>query len=210
MIVINKTMADSKFCWSEETYRLDELERSVGLPQLIQVTEGIDTGNDIDSFSAEDVLMIDQCVLLQKVAAHFAKQKMVEVSDSGNEYAILNEEILISLNYKGKLKVMNPLRRYNNVRELARDFPRYATILSAMRVPMEKGGMLDITPDSKVELDRVIPGHKGECDTLVINPAVGGRKLVAMPFDMRGSFRSCPDDNEYTLKEVVDRCVHLQ
>ena len=202
-------MADSKFCWSEETYRLDELERSVELPQLIQVTEGIDTGNDIDSFSAEDVLMIDQCVLLQKVAAHFA-EKTVEVVDSGDEYAVLNEEILIPLNYKGKLKVINPLRRYDNVRELAGDFPSYATVLAAMRVPMENGRMLDITPDSKVELDRVIPGHKGECDRLVISPAVGGRKRVAMPFDMRGRFRSCPDDNEYTLKEVVDKCVYLR
>ena len=202
-------MSDSKFCWSEETYRLDELERSVGFPQLIQVTEGMDTGNDIDSFSAEDVLMIDQCVLLQKVAAQFAKQ-MVEVADSGNEYAILNEEILIPLNYKGKLKVMNPIRRYYNVRQLAKEFPRYATVLEAMRVPSENGGMLGITSDSKVELDRVIPGHKGECDRLVISTALGGRKQVAMPFDMPGKFRSCPDDNEYTLKEVVDRYVYLQ
>ena len=197
-------MADSnQCCWSDVTYRLDELERSVGFPQLIQVTEGIDTGNDIDSFSAEDVLMIDQCVILQKVAAHFAMEKTIEVADSGSEYAILNEEILIPLNYSGKLKVTSRLRSYSNVRELAIDFPKYATVLTAMRVPQETGGMLDITPDSKVELDRVIPGR--ECDTLVISTEVGGRKQVALPFDMRGRFRSCPDDNEYTLKEVIDR-----
>lgn len=196
-------MADSKCCWSDVTYRLDELDRCVGFPQLIQVTEGIDTGNDIDSFSAEDVLMIDQCVILQKVAAHFATEKTVEVTDSGSEYAILKDEILIPLNYKGKLKVMGRLRSYNNVRELALDFPKYATALTAMRVPQDTGGMLEIAPDSKVELDRVIPGR--ECDKLVISTELGGRKQVAVPFDTRGRFRACPDDNEYTLKEVIDR-----
>ena len=198
-------MAESNCCWSDITYRLDELDRSVGLPQLIQVTEGIDTGSDIDSFSAEDVLMIDQCVTLQKVAAQFAAERNVEITDSGSEYAILKEEILVPLNYKGKLKVICPRRLYNNVRELAIDFPKYATVLSAMRVPQDTGGVLDIEPDSRVELDRIIPGHRNECDKLVISTKAGGHKQVALPFDMRGSFRSCPDDTKYTLKEVIER-----
>lgn len=199
-------MAGSDFHWSEETYRLDEIGRRVDLPQLVQLTEGIDTGSDVESFSAEDIMMIDQCVTLQKVAAQFA-EKLVEVDKQGSEYAILKEEILIPLNYKGELKVVNPIRRYYGVRDLARDFPRYATVLEKMQVPTETGGVLDIVPGTTVELDRVIPGRKNECDKLVISTASGGRKQVAVPLDMKGRFRSCPDENAYTLKEVIDRYV---
>lgn len=201
-------MADPNLGWSEETYRLDEVAKHFKLPQLIQVTEGIDTGNEVDSFSAEDVLMIDQCVTLQKVAAQFA-EKLVEVAQGGSEYAILKEEILIPLNYKGKLKVMNEIKRYHSVWDLAREFPRYATVLQALSVPTESGGVLDIAAGTKIELDRVIPGHRTgqtkEPDRLVISTESGGRKQVAMPFDLKARFRSVRDENEYTLKETVDR-----
>lgn len=196
-------MADFSKDWTEETYRLDEVARKFELPQVIQVTEGIDTGNDIDSFSAEDILMIDQSVVLQKVAAQFA-EKVIELAPGGSEYAILKEEILIPLNYKGKLKVLNETRKYHGVADLARDFPRYATVLEAVSVPTESGGTLNIAAGTTIELDRVIPSHKGP-DRLVISTEPGGRKQVAMPFDMKARFRSVRDENEYTLKETIDR-----
>lgn len=201
-------MADLETGWSEATYRLDEIARNFDLPQLIQVTEGIDTGNEVDSFSAEDILMIDQSVTLQKVAAQFA-EKLVEVAEGGSEYAILKEEILIPMNYKGKLNVINQIKRFNSVSALARDFPRYARVLQALSIPTEKGGALDIAAGTKIELDRVIPGHKigqkQEQDKLVVSTESGGRKQVAMPFDMKARFRTVPDESEYTLKEVIDR-----
>lgn len=200
-------MADSSFQWSDETFRLDELGRKVDLPKIIQLMEGIDTGNDVDSFSAEDIITIDQCVTLQKVAAQFA-EKLAHVNQQDSGHAILNEEILIPLNYNGKLRVINPIRTYYRVQDLAREFPRYATVLEPLPVSMENGPALNIAPGTSLELNRVIPGRRNECDRLVINTAMGGREQMTIPLDMNLKFRSCPDENVYTLKEVIDRYVH--
>ena len=199
-------MAESKLDWSEETYRLDEIASKFSLPQLIQLTEGVHTDSEVDSFSAEDILTIDRCVTLQKVSAQFAEKVIKETSNDG-EYAILKEEILIPLNYKGKLKVINEIKRHDSVRELAKDFPRFAKILEALSVVTEEG-VVNIAANSIIELDRVFPAQKtGKKlpDRLVVSTAHGGRRQVALPFDKRCRFRSVQDQTEYTMKEMIDR-----
>ena len=202
-------MAEADFKWSESTYRLDEIAyKQFQLPQLIQLTEGIHTDNEVDSFSAEDILTIDRCVTLQKVAAQFAGN----YTEMGSgDYEILKEEILIPLNYKGKLKVVNEPNIYHNVRDLARDFPRFAKVLEMLSVETEHG-LKKIAAGSVIELDRVLPGGQKTGNVtvpyrLVVSTESGGRGQVALPFEKRCRFRSTQDSNEYTLRELVDRLV---
>ena len=202
-------MAEADFKWSESTYRLDEIAyKQFELPLLIQLTEGIHTDNEVDSFSAEDILTIDRCVTLQKVAAQFAGN-CTEMGSDGVDYEILKEEILIPLNYKGKLKVVNEPNIYHNVRDLARDFPRFAKVLEILSVNTEHG-LKKIAAGSVIELDRVLPGGQktGNVtvpDRLVVSTESGGRGQMALPFDKRCRFRSIEDSNEYTLRELVER-----
>lgn len=186
--------------WSEETYRLDEVGHKCSLPQVIQVTEGIYTSNEVDSFSAGDILKIDQCVQLQKVVAQVAKTP-VKPTGRDSEYDFLKEVILIPLNYKGKLKVIIEKKKYNTVRELATDLPQYAEFLQALTVSVEDGKCLNIAAGTKVELDRVRLGP----DRLIMRTTDGGRRQVEVLLSKRCQFRSTQDETEYTLTEMIER-----
>ena len=146
-------MAQSQSNWSKETYRFDEIAGKFKLPLLVQVSEGFYRGNEVDSFSAGDIIMFEQFVTLQKVAAVFARP----LPQTERGCAVPEEEILIPLNYNGKLRVEHEIKAYECVQELAKDFPRYATVLETIAVPVSGGVVMDIEAGTDVELDRVIP-----------------------------------------------------
>ena len=198
-------MAQSPSYWSEETYRFDEIARKFEFPLLVQVSEGFYRENEVDSFSAGDIIMFDQFVTLQKVAASFARL-LPTADDMEHEYAVHKEEILIPLNYKGKLKVENEIKVYEGIREIAKEFPRYAVLLETIAAPVSGGVVLNLDAGTVVELDRVIPPQKhGNADCLVINTNIKGHKQVGLNLDKRCKLRSMPDTNEYTLREAVHR-----
>ena len=190
--IIVTVMAQSQSNWSKETYRFDEIAGKFKLPLLVQVSEGFYRGTEEDSFSAGDITMFEQFVTLQKVAAVFARPPPKLVRG----YAVPKEEILIPLNYKGKLRVEHEIKAYECVQELAKDFPRYATVLETIAVPVSGGGVMDIEAGTVVELDRIIPPR------LVINTST---EQVGLNLEERYKFRSKRDSNVYTLREAVNR-----
>lgn len=197
-------MAESFTKWSQETYRLDEIPDKFEFPLLVQVSEGFYGENQVDTFSAGDVIMFDQCVELQKVAARFAVE-VRKTCDSGDDYDILKDEILIPLHYKGLLKVKNEIKTYESVRDLTADMPRYVKILETLSVATDDGEELKFSTGTILELDRVLPKQqKCKTDRLVVN-IKGESSQVALPLDKTGKFKTVSDGNEYTLKDAVDR-----
>lgn len=193
--------------WSTETYRLDELESRFKVPCVIHVNEGYYSDTEAEGFSQGDIIGIDRKMTLHKVAAHFAApEKGLRQYNAASEYVELTEEILVPLNYKGKLKVLTPSKKYTRVIDLALDAPRYATVLKNLKVTTEAKTSIEIAAGTKIELDRTIPGLRGEPERLVVEFEHLGKKTCAgVPVSANNLFRSEPDHNEYTIKEAIDR-----
>lgn len=195
--------------WSLQAYRLDEIERNFELPCVVRVNEGYYSETDAEGFSQGDIMSIDSQMLLHKVAANFATdEKSSELFDP--DYVELENEILVPLNYKGKLKVLRDIKNYENFRELANDLPRYAKARQNLGVTTEQKTKVTIQAGTIIELDRIIPvsmaGASKDPDKLVIKFEHSGRPLeVGVPVSAKGKFRTEPDDNEYTIKEAIDR-----
>ena len=201
-------MSESNSLWTSETYTFDEIAHKFKFPLLVQVSEGFYTEEDEDaySFSAGDMIMFDQFVTLQKVAAAFVGKGKATSGKNFNE--LLADEILLPLNYKGKLKVQSKIKEYERVQELAKDFPRFATVLETLELPVKGFESVTLIAGTQIELDRIItlPSKKaGLSRLLVINTDITGHKQVAVSLDTVGKFRSLPDGLEYTLREAVDR-----
>lgn len=196
--------------WTLETYRLDEITRKFDLPCVVCVTEGIYSETDTEGFSQGDIISIDSEMVLHKVAANFAFMDTNKQLPDPTYVDLTEKEILVPLNYKGKLKVLRDVLNFNSVRELAIEFPRYAKLRENMKVTTEDHVPVTIQAGTVIELDRIIPGHVTgsgkEPDKLVIQfQHRTGDLVVAVSFDAKGKFRTEPDENEYTIKEAINR-----
>lgn len=193
--------------WSTETYRLDELESRFKIPCVIHVNEGFYSETEAEGFSQGDIIGIDRKMTLHKVAANFATpESNLRPQNTEKDYVDLAEEILVPLNYKGKLKVLTPIKKYTNVRSLAYDAPRYATVLRNITVLVENKTPLELQAGTLIELDRVLPGKNSQLERLVVEfKHQGKRTFASMAIFGEGYFRSEKDGNEYTLKEAIDR-----
>lgn len=196
--------------WTLEKYRLDEVAGKFDLPCVIHVNEGYYSETDAEGFSQGDIMSIDSKMVLHKVAANFA----FEYSSTGNSEPdniyLKEKEILVPLNYKGKLKVLQRPNHFDSVRELACAFPRYSKVGRNFKVKTEDDVTVTIQAGAIVELDRIIPGSSGglnrEPDKLVLQfEHVGKRLVVAVPLNVPGKFTTELDNNEYTMKEAIDR-----
>lgn len=195
--------------WTLETYRLDELERKFTFPCVVCVNEGYYSETDAEGFSQGDIMSIDSKIILHKVAANFTFEEKQSRCDDPN-YVEIENEILVPLNYKGKLKVIRHIKNYENVRELANEFPKYAKVTENLTVRTEAKVPVTIKAGSIIELDRIIPGSvrgtNKEPDRLIIQfEHKRGSLVVGVPFDVQGKFRTVPDNNEYTIREAIDR-----
>ncbi|XP_045158947.2 uncharacterized protein LOC123524664 isoform X2 [Mercenaria mercenaria] len=195
--------------WTLETYRLDELEGKFDFPCVVCVNEGYYSETDAEGFSQGDIMSIDSKLVMHKVAANFAEH-VEDTKLREKDYIELEREILVPLNYKGKLKVLRNIKNYESVRELATDFPRYAKVRENFKVTTEEKITVTIQAGTVIELDRILPGSmhgpSREPDKLVIQfQHLSGPLVVAVPLNERGKFRTVPDDNEYTIKEAIDR-----
>lgn len=200
--------------WSVETYRLDEVEHRFPLPCVIQVNEGYYSLTDAEGFSQGDILSIDKKVVLHKVAANFSYEKSGSTTKNAEYVDLVKNEILVPLNYRGKLKVLRHLKNYDSVSELAQDFPRYAKLRENLTVRTEDNVSITIQAGAVLELDRIIPGStygpKIEPDKLVIQfDHLNRTVVVGIPFTSKGKFRTEPDENKYTIKEAIDRYVYV-
>ena len=198
--------------WSAETYRLCEIEGKFDFPCVIRVNEGFYSESDSEGFSQGDILSIDSKMVLQKVAASFKSFTDVNASKQFDDESVVESknEILVPLNYKGKLKVIRSSKNYENVNELATDFPRYATLRQDLNVSTEENERVTIKSGTVIELVRIVPGSIS-CSSIppgkiTIQFQRSGRHLtVALPLNTSGKFRTEVDNNEYTIKEALDR-----
>lgn len=201
-----------KFDWTETTYRLDEVVNRFNVPCVVKVTEGIYSASELETMSSGDIIKIDYQRKLHKVAANFLSDFHRQLSTSppnSAEYVdLVAEEILIPLSYTGKLKVLKEIKKYESVRELSKECPRYARVLcqlsyqgpSAVKTVLEAGTL--------IEVDRVIQGSAkaNREEMLVVSYTNSDKKIdTAIPFSTKGSFMLVQDVNKYTLQEVVDR-----
>lgn len=190
--------------WTQRTYRLDEVTRKFKLPVVIHLTEGYYSATDAEGFSAGDIMTIDSELTLHKVGAFFEKHNSVD-----RYVNIADQEILIPLNYKGKLNVLQNIKRYESIHELCQDSPRYAKVGQNFSVQTNDGIVIDMRAGTVIELDRLIPGTRGpnpKPDQLVIEFKKQNMPVVvAIPTSTRGKFMTELDQNEYTIKEAIDR-----
>lgn len=192
--------------WTMETYRLDEIEGKFELPCVICVNEGYYSETDTEGFSQGDIMSIDSKMVLHKVAANFAFEEEHSSWQDPTYVKLVEKEILVPLNYKGKLKVLRDVENFDSVIELAKDFPRYAKLRENLRVTTEDQIQVTVQAGTLIELDRIIPETGGFPGKLVIQfPYRGNTLVVAVPLNTRGKFRTEPDNNEYTIKEAIDR-----
>ena len=167
-------------------------------------------------FSQGDVVSVDQSMTLHKVAAHFTNS-WDSWSTSGEDdhvscYEKLTDEILVPLNYNGKVKVLdsNVNTKYANVRELVSAFPRFAKTCQNVQVMTSDKIQLTVQAGTVIELDRTVPGERG-VDKLVVSFNRAGRETFAsIPLDTVCTFKQMPDENEYTIREVIERYANYK
>ncbi|XP_052776405.1 uncharacterized protein LOC128214148 isoform X2 [Mya arenaria] len=201
---------DDDAIWSTYTHRLDELERRVEFPCVVRLNEGYYSEAEGEGFSHGDIVAIDKKLVLHKVAANFAN-RIYRPSHSPAEeewgYERLTDEILVPLNYNGKAKIQSTGKKYSTVRDLVADFPRYAKVCKNLKVWTADRQPVELQAGAVIELDRVMPASSaGAPDNLVLIFDYQTRSTYAtVPMDAKASFRTEPDETEYTIKEVIDR-----
>lgn len=199
--------------WSSASYRLDELERKFSFPCVVRLAEGFCSDSESEGFSKDDIIGIDSKLVLHKVAAHFAN-RLSGRRPTKNEYDFgyerLSEEILVPLNYKGKVKVQTCTgKTYTTVKALIADFPRFAKVCRTLKANSADDQPMDITAATTIELDRILPGRDTKPDVLCLKFNVSGKPTYAKVAVTEHAVIQCePDETEYTIREVIDRLVN--
>lgn len=135
------------------------------------------------------------------------------VPDYGIITSCINQpEVFLPYGYDGKLKVLKQVADVSGVKELARVFPRYATVKEGLHLKTNTGESVKISKGTRIELDRILPGSMygkdKEADKLVIKfEHAGTPKVAALSFSSKGKFRTEEDHNEYTISEAIDKYV---
>ncbi|XP_052777334.1 uncharacterized protein LOC128214745 isoform X2 [Mya arenaria] len=191
---------EMEFKWSKETCRLDELESKFKLPCVVKINEGYYTASETNGFSQGDIIGIDQKMIQHNISAY-----VVQKNDA-DELAISNKEIQVPLNYNRKVKIVQRSKTYYSVQDLILDFPRYAEAGQDFAVIDDDNDTLVVHAGERIELERLIPGSNNEPDSLVIQFVHEGDPIEAkLCTTTKGVFKTLPDDNEYTLTDVVER-----
>ncbi|WAR24457.1 hypothetical protein MAR_038126 [Mya arenaria] len=195
---------EMEFKWSKETCRLDELESKFKLPCVVKINEGYYTASETNGFSQGDIIGIDQKMIQHNISAY-----VVQKNDA-DELAISNKEIQVPLNYNRKVKIVQRSKTYYSVQDLILDFPRYAEAGQDFAVIDDDNDTLVVHAGERIELERLIPGSNNEPDSLVIQFVHEGDPIEAkLCTTTKGVFKTLPDDNEYTLTDVVERMYEV-
>ncbi|XP_052777336.1 uncharacterized protein LOC128214747 isoform X2 [Mya arenaria] len=186
--------------WSRETCRLDELESKFKLPCVVKINEGFYTESTSNGFSQGDIIGIDQKMIIHNISANFVK------TYEADKPKLNDKEILVPLNYNRKVKIVQKSKTYYSMQDLILDFPRYAEAGQDLLVTNDDDETLVVHAGERIELERLLPGSSGEPDSLVIRFVHEGDPVEAkLCTTTKGVFKTLPDDNEYTLADVVER-----
>ncbi|KAJ8306160.1 hypothetical protein KUTeg_016705 [Tegillarca granosa] len=191
---------DGKQFWSEETYTLRNVVYDIGLPTVVKVSEGIYNDNEVETFSCGDLIKLDFQKSITKVSAQFLdEQTMSESIVDEFGYHLLKEEILIPLDYRGRVTVMQPQGRKNrfySVKELANIFPKHVRVDKPIKVYADNR-TVKLKTGAILELDRVLPSVGLVC-------RLDGKDIM-LNLKQKGKFtQTASDDTTYSLKEIVD------
>ena len=186
------------FEWSHETYTIRQLAlKDDNFPMVVRVNEGYlpEDGNEAEAFSQGDLIKLDYKKSYQKVAARFLDAES-HVDDEG--YLHPGGNLLIPLGYRGKLKILHQDRQYYSVAELVKEFPRFVRVQrSTVARSGQSQNTVSVPKGSLLELDRNLPSEGLVC-------RLNG-KLIILNSNQKGHFLTVPDDEQYTLTEVIER-----
>lgn len=196
--------------WSPETYTLENITK-FKLPCEIRMTEGFYDEDDEseDTFSAGDIITIGEKQTVQKVSAKFSNTvSEASLAKSNYDYVQLTneEQILLPLNYNGSLRVLRHLKKFETVKDMAEDFPRFARVCEGFKLRTEDNVSFPILEGTIIELMRINRNSSGIGDELVVRHK--NRKEVKdslLPFEMKKQFESITDIQDYTLQEAIER-----
>ncbi|XP_050400271.1 uncharacterized protein LOC126817370 [Patella vulgata] len=202
--------------WSEETTSLQEVADKVSLPCVVRVCEGFDSGDDISSFSLGDLMKIDSCEHIGKVACQFVKWTGWDKPGSGlmGRYTLANcyDSLSIPVTYKGLVRVMpkhGTYYTYKSIADALTDFPRYLEVLETVKYRDEESSKMVILAKGDV-LETIgwrKPKKQKRDSSLMeyLKCLHHGKDIIYIPSTVSGSFQVLRDDEEYTLQEVFKR-----
>lgn len=177
--------------WSEKSAPLKEILRDEKLPILVKVATGF-YNNDSESFSPGDLIRLDCLKYIQKVRADVLSAKNKKI-----------EEIFIPLEYKGKVTITGERTKeetFHSVEELIKVFPRYVTVTEAFTSrTTERFSARTVEKGDSLELDRFLDGIGLVCTYVKTG------ELLVISTSGQYNLTSKPDNNQYTIKEVIDR-----
>ncbi|XP_050403568.1 uncharacterized protein LOC126819503 [Patella vulgata] len=207
--------------WCDDVTTLEELGDHATFPCVVKVTEGFYSHQDVSTFSCGDLLKIDSLETIEKVKTNFVrlsscsstKQSSSEKSQSLDHrrtsrrsvYRSIPGEFSIPLSYRGAVKILpaNGVQYvYSNITDVMEDRPRYLHVQEAVSfkgrdsvVNLKHGDILKSLP---VTTDQKASPRYLRCLHNL-------NDIIHIPSTLKGQFQVLPDEDEYSLQEVIDR-----
>ncbi|XP_019632644.1 PREDICTED: uncharacterized protein LOC109476182 isoform X3 [Branchiostoma belcheri] len=179
------------------------LEEANDFPQMVQISEGFYGDGEMWSFSSGQIF---------KIHGVKTQEKVVTTVEGGQDTPGSKvDKLHIPLNYGGHFELLpsEPCSEgvdvvYNSVKEVAKNFPRYVCVDSDMSVTSDLGGVRLHRGDQLELLQNAKRPTKNGLKPF-LKCLVNSEKECFLPHGCRGRFLVIPDENSYTISEIVKR-----
>ncbi|CAH1253256.1 GAREM1 [Branchiostoma lanceolatum] len=177
------------------------LEEANDFPQMVQISEGFYGDGEMWSFSSGQIF---------KIHGVKTQEKVVTTVEGGRDTPGSKvDKLHIPLNYGGYFEVL-PFEQegtdvvYNSVKEVARNFPRYVCVDTDMSVTSDMGGVRLHRGDQIELLENAKRPTKNGLKPF-LKCRVNDEKECFLPHECRGRFLVIPDENSYTISDIIKR-----
>lgn len=193
---------DDEYIWSPETLTLKQIVDRGELPTVVRVSDGIYTTNDSETFSNGDLLKLDFVKTIAKVSARIVRSRCEDtgrfIEEDKYGYLKSKGDILIPLGYNGKVQIARPegYKRYQNVKQLLEDFPRFVRVDKPITAFTPNNQCITVSSGSRLELKKDFQNNKLLC-------SYDGEDIL-LDCRAKGAFVALADDTFYTLQDIVD------
>ncbi|XP_060070357.1 uncharacterized protein LOC132550329 [Ylistrum balloti] len=198
--------------WSDEKYRIKDLIGKFTLPLMVKVEEGIYGLRESESFSQDDLLKLELIKTIPKLITCCVDytgriRGIGTLREDEHGYIERSDDLTIPVRYRGMVKIFQPegTRNYNSVGDMIKGFPRYVKTVDSF---VSRNG-INIEKETIIQLQRFIPGKGLVCtigkDHASANKDSAHVTQILLNSKDRHRFVLIPDDNSYTLEEVVNR-----
>ncbi|XP_078587286.1 uncharacterized protein LOC144868666 [Branchiostoma floridae x Branchiostoma japonicum] len=179
------------------------LEEANDFPQMVQISEGFYGDGEMWSFSSGQIF---------KIHGVKTQEKVVTTVEGGRDTPGSKvEKLHIPLNYGGYFEVLPSEQEgnvtdivYNSVREVAKNFPRFVCVDTDMSVTSDMGGVRLHRGDQLELLENAKRPTKTGLRPF-LKCRVNDDKECFLPHECRGRFLVIPDENSYTISEIIKR-----